>query len=160
MVKPNKHPSMDGVKKFHHQRFIDSRGWFSQVFTTDELREIGFRDGFLQLNMSKSSFGVIRGMHRQDQSKLVQVVSGKIFDVALNPENGESFGAELGEGDSLFIPSHYAHGFMVLSSEAIVQYVVDAPWCKEKEETFAWDKYGIAWPTFIQPKLSHKDENA
>lgn len=148
---------LDGVSKQSLIRYHDSRGWFSQQWTEPELMVMGFREGFIQLNMAMSKQGVLRGMHRQDQTKLVQVVEGRIFDVALNPETGEWGGWVLGEGEALLIPPQYAHGYFVMSDHAIVQYVVDRPWDKTKEEIFGYADYGIEWPTKINLLLSEKD---
>jgi dTDP-4-dehydrorhamnose 3,5-epimerase len=138
---------------------MDKRGSFAQVWTYPELKQMGIRGDFLQLNQAKSSQGVLRGMHRQNQTKLVWPISGTIFDVALDVETGEHFGIELTPGMALFIPPQYAHGYLVVSSEAVVQYIVDAPYDKDLEEVFRWDKYGIEWPLTMTPLLSIKDAN-
>jgi dTDP-4-dehydrorhamnose 3,5-epimerase len=96
-------------------------------------------------------------MHRQNQTKLVMPVHGQIFDVALNPENGKWFGIELDETCGLLIPPQYAHGYLVMSNVAIVQYIVDAPYDKSQEENFNWSNYGIEWPIEGTPILSAKD---
>jgi dTDP-4-dehydrorhamnose 3,5-epimerase len=95
-------------------------------------------------------------MHRQNQFKLVMPVYGRIFDVALNPASGEWFGIELDENKGLLIPPQYAHGYLVLSDTAVVQYVVDRPYNPAEEENFKWNDYGIAWP-ILDPILSKKD---
>jgi dTDP-4-dehydrorhamnose 3,5-epimerase len=84
-------------------------------------------------------------------------VYGSIFDVALEPESGKWFGIFLDNTNALLIPPQYAHGYLVLSDEAIVQYVVDAPYNKAAEENFTWNKYGIEWPVDGSPHLSKKD---
>lgn len=159
ILRPKVVSEVPGVSMYNVNKFIDDRGWFSEVFKNDELERIGFRPGFLQLNMAQSRKNVLRGMHRQDQTKMVMVLSGRIFDVALDPETGKSFGSELGEGDALYIPPLYAHGYFVMSDTALIQYAVDKPYCKSKEEIFAWDGYGISWPTRINPIVSEKDTN-
>ena len=146
-----------GVQTYSLIKHIDARGWFTQAWTSDELARAGFRPGFLQQNIAGSKHGVLRGMHRQDQTKLVTVIAGRIFDAILNPETGEWAGYTLGEGDAVYIPPHYAHGYLVLSDSAIVQYFVDAPWDVKREEQFRWDGYGIDWPLAIEPIMSAKD---
>jgi dTDP-4-dehydrorhamnose 3,5-epimerase len=96
-------------------------------------------------------------MHRQDQTKFVIPVTGKIFDVALNPETGEWVGVYLDSTVGLLIPPQYAHGYWVESETAIVQYIVDSPYNKELEENFKWDAYNIEWPCVNTPILSDKD---
>jgi dTDP-4-dehydrorhamnose 3,5-epimerase len=85
-------------------------------------------------------------MHRQDQTKLVMPLFGRIFDVALNPKTGEWCGVELDDKTALLIPPQYAHGYVVLSDTSIVQYIVDAPYNKSLEENFNWASYNIDWP--------------
>jgi dTDP-4-dehydrorhamnose 3,5-epimerase len=84
-------------------------------------------------------------------------VFGRIFDVAVNPETGEWFGIELDDSTGLLIPPQYAHGYLVLSETAIVQYIVDAPYNKAEEENFKWNQYNIEWPINGTPVLSEKD---
>ena len=118
------------------------------------------RGDYRKLNLAFSKFGVLRGMHYQDQTKLVMPVVGRIFDVVLDPETGKWFGIELDEHKSLLIPPQYAHGYLVLSEHAVVQYIVDAPYDTSKEKSYRWDKYGIEWPTSLEPILSQKDAAA
>lgn len=145
---------LPGLKVIQHKRYADYRGSFCETWKTssDEMRGL-----FRQLNTAYSTHNVLRGMHRQDQTKLVMPVYGEIFDVALNPETGEWFGIILNQDTGLLIPPQYAHGYLVLSETAIVQYVVDAPYNKEKEENFKWNDYGIDWPISESPILSEKD---
>jgi dTDP-4-dehydrorhamnose 3,5-epimerase len=143
-----------GVKIIQHTRHADHRGSFCETWKT---QDDGMRGSYRQLNTAVSSQFVVRGMHRQDQTKLVMPVVGKIFDVALDPETGRWFAAELDETCALFIPPKYAHGYMALSECSVVQYIVDAPYNKALEENFKWDQYNIAWPTAIEPLLSDKD---
>lgn len=145
---------LPGLKIIQHTRYADHRGDFCEFWKSTE---DSLRGTFRQLNLARSKKNVLRGMHRQDQTKLVMPVSGEIFDVALNPETGEWFGIVLDSSKGLLIPPEYAHGYLVLSDTATVQYVVDAPYCKEKEENFKWDNYGIEWPLSQPPILSEKD---
>lgn len=145
---------LPGLEVIQHKKYTDSRGDFCELWksTKDNMR-----GSFRQLNLATSSKYVLRGMHRQDQTKLVMPIYGEIFDVALNPETGEWFGVVLNQSNGLLIPPQYAHGYVVLSDTAIVQYVVDAPYNKEKEENFKWNDYEIEWPISQLPILSEKD---
>ena len=98
-------------------------------------------------------------MHSQDQSKMVYPITGKIFDVVLDVDSREWFGIELTAGDLLMVPAKYAHGYMVLSESAVVQYVVDSPYNPNAEKVYKWNSYGIEWPLTINPIVSMKDEN-
>jgi dTDP-4-dehydrorhamnose 3,5-epimerase len=145
---------LPGVRVIQHVKHQDHRGDFCETW---KISDDGMRGTFRQLNTATSSQWVVRGMHRQDQTKLVMPVLGKIFDVALEPETGRWFAAELDRDHALFIPAQYAHGYMVLSKRSVVQYIVDAPYNKPAEENYRWDQYSIAWPTAIVPVLSDKD---
>lgn len=145
---------LPGVSIIQHTKHVDDRGHFCEVWksSTDSMRGT-----FRQLNLASSKFNVLRGMHRQDQSKLIIPLVGTIFDVVLNPETKEWFGIHLDSNTALFIPPQYAHGYLVTSETAIVQYIVDAPYNKEKEENFNWNRYGIVWPVSDPVILSGKD---
>jgi dTDP-4-dehydrorhamnose 3,5-epimerase len=84
-------------------------------------------------------------------------VYGNIFDVVLDPKTGKWFGIFLDDSTALLIPPQYAHGYLVTSETAIVQYIVDAPYNKSEEENFNWSSYGIGWPIQGLPILSTKD---
>ena len=117
--------------------FEDDRGYFVETFRKDKLEEfLGYRVNFVQDNESKSTFGVLRGLHYQlppfAQTKLVRVISGRVLDVAVDirkgsPTFGKHIAVELSSKNKrqLFIPRGFAHGFLVLSSEAIFSYKVD-----------------------------------
>jgi dTDP-4-dehydrorhamnose 3,5-epimerase len=145
---------LPGLQVIHHKKYNDDRGNFCELWksTSDNMRGT-----FRQLNLATSKKHVLRGMHRQDQTKLVMPIFGEIFDVALDPETGKWFGIVLDQNTGLLIPPQYAHGYLVLSDTAIVQYVVDAPYNKEAEENFKWNNYGIEWPIHQLPILSEKD---
>jgi dTDP-4-dehydrorhamnose 3,5-epimerase len=124
--------------------FEDSRGYFYESYNKQSLKKSGINSNFVQDNQSSSSFGVIRGLHYQlvpyAQSKLVRVLQGEIFDVAVDLRKGSStfgkwFGIELsGENRlQLFIPQGFAHGFSVLSENALVLYKTDDYYNKEAE---------------------------
>ena len=124
----------------------DKRGYFIETFRQDKLNEfLGFSIDFCQDNESKSSFGVLRGMHYQlppfAQTKLVRVIKGKVLDVAVDirkgsPTFGKHVAVELSEENKkqLFIPRGFAHGFIVLSDEAILAYKVDNYYNPTSEE--------------------------
>ena len=128
---------------------------------------------FVQDNQSKSSYGVLRGLHFQkgehSQSKLVRVVKGRVLDVAVDirkgsPTFGQHVAVELTEDNQrqFFIPRGFAHGFSVLSETAIFQYKCDNLYCKESEGAIAWDDeaLGIDWKIPAdQVILSEKDAN-
>jgi dTDP-4-dehydrorhamnose 3,5-epimerase len=146
---------LPGLQIIEHTKHKDSRGDFCELW---KINHDSMRGDFRQLNIASSTRDVLRGMHRQNQSKLVMPVYGSIFDVALDPDTGKWFGIFLDNTNALLIPPQYAHGYLVLSTEAIVQYVVDAPYNKAAEEHFAWNKYGIDWPLGgSRPHLSQKD---
>jgi len=148
---------LPGLEIIEHTKHKDSRGDFCELWkiTNDNMRG-PIRDGwpFRQLNIATSSKNVLRGMHRQNQFKLVMPVYGRIFDAVLEPKTGKWFGIELNENKGLLIPPQYAHGYLVLSETAVVQY---RPYNKEEEENFNWNNYGIEWPIQGNPILSAKD---
>ena len=145
---------LPGLKIGMHITYPDNRGSFHEAWKTST---DGMRGTFRQLNQAISTRGVLRGLHRADQSKLVMPITGKIFDVAVNVDTKEWFAVELDKNSALFIPPQYAHGYLVLSDEAIVQYIVDGPYDTSKEESFLWDSFGINWPLTTTPILSKKD---
>jgi dTDP-4-dehydrorhamnose 3,5-epimerase len=138
--------------------FGDGRGYFAETFRKDRFAAHVGEIDFIQDNESKSAYGVLRGLHYQlppfSQSKLVRVVAGRILDVALDiRQNSPTFGhhacMELSEENhrQLFIPKGFAHGFAVLSREAVVTYKVDAPYAPECERGifYADPILGIDW---------------
>ena len=146
--------TLPGVKIINHTTHVDDRGDFRELWkSSDDM----MRGSFRQLNQARSSKDVLRGMHRQDQTKLVMPVVGTIFDVVLNPETRDWFGIYLDETVGLLVPPQYAHGYLVISETAVVQYLVDAPYNKDKEENFNWSRYDITWP-ITTPILSRKDK--
>ncbi len=124
--------------------FNDERGYFFESYNKSAMEKIGIFDNFVQDNQSKSKFGVIRGLHYQGepspQSKLVRVLQGSIFDVAVDirkgsPSFGKWFGIELSSenGLQLYIPRGFAHGFSVLAETSVVLYKCDNGYNKEAE---------------------------
>lgn len=150
----------------------DERGYFVETFREDLLEEfLGFRVNFCQDNESKSSKGVIRGLHYQlhpaAQTKLVRVIKGKVLDVAVDiregsPTFGEYVAVELSEANKmqLFVPRGFAHGFVVLEDDTIFAYKVDNYYSPENDRGVAFDdpEIGINWQLPIEElKLSQKD---
>lgn len=147
---------LPGLVLYNRTVHTDHRGSFSETWKNKNFWD-GMKGNYRQLNTAYSFKNVLRGMHRQDQSKLVMPIEGLIYDVALEPETGDWYGVRLDSTACLFIPPQYAHGYLVLSNTAIVQYIVDAPYNKSKEENFKWDEYEIDWPITDSVILSEKD---
>lgn len=154
--------------------FGDSRGYFMESFSCRKFMELtGIDVDFVQDNESKSSYGVLRGLHFQRpphaQSKLVRVVSGRVLDVAVDlragsPTYGKHYALELsGENHlQMFIPKGFAHGFAVLSDEAVFQYKCDEYYAPQSEGGVAWDDPDLAidWQIPLEDvRLSEKDRN-
>ena len=150
----------------------DARGQFVESFQKGVFAEqTGLSIDFIQDNEVVSHLGVVRGLHLQNdphgQAKLIRVVQGCIYDVAVDlradsPSYGEWFGVELSAENhsQLFLPKGFAHGYSVLSERAIVQYKVDAPYNPEAESGIRYNDpdLGIDWQV-DNPKLSDKDQN-
>jgi len=147
----------------------DARGFFFERYREQAFRAAGVADRFVQDNHSRSKRGVIRGLHFQvhpaAQAKLVWVVSGEVFDVAVDlragsPAYGKWAGHRLSAGNRrmLYIPAGFAHGFAVLSRGADVMYKVSAPYSAAHERGLRWNDpdLGIAWPVEA-PVLSERD---
>ena len=147
-----------GVVIIEPRLFLDARGYFFESFNQREFEEKVGKTTFVQDNESKSSYGVIRGLHFQkppfSQCKLVRVVKGAVLDVAVDirkdsPTFGRHVAVELTEDDhrQFFIPRGLAHGFSVLSEEVIFQYKCDNFYAPQSEGAIAWDDpdLGIDW---------------
>jgi dTDP-4-dehydrorhamnose 3,5-epimerase len=152
--------------------FGDDRGYFAETFRQDKLDEfLGFKLDFCQDNESKSSYGVLRGLHYQlppfAQTKLVRVIKGSVLDIAVDirkgsPTFGKHISVELTAENKrqLLVPRGFAHGFVVLSEEAIFAYKVDNYYSPECDRGLAFNDavIGIDWHLAIeQLKLSDKD---
>ncbi len=160
---------IEGVYVIQPRVFIDARGYFMEAWKQAEFNEqIGCVD-FMQDNESKSAFGVLRGLHYQkgelSQAKLVRVIKGKVLDVAVDirkssPTFGQHVMVELSEDNKrqFFIPRGFAHGFLVLSEEAIFTYKVDNPYAPQAEAGIRWNdpELNIEWP--IDPTLVQTSE--
>ena len=153
--------------------FNDARGYFFEAWKQEEFNEHVGKVDFIQDNESKSSFGVLRGLHYQkgslSQAKLVRVIKGKVLDVAVDirkssPTFGKHVMVELSEENKrqFFIPRGFAHGFLVLSDEAIFTYKVDNPYAPQAEAGIRWNdpEIAIKWPIDpAQVLTSEKDLN-
>ncbi len=149
--------------------FSDERGFFMETYKYSEFTAFGIIDRFVQDNHSYSKRGVLRGLHYQNppkaQGKLVRVIAGEVFDVAVDirkgsPTYGKWFGVKLSEENKkmLYIPPGFAHGFLVLSETAEVLYKTTEEYSPEHEAGIIWDdpEIGIDWP-MKNPILSPKD---
>ncbi|MEC9375324.1 MAG: dTDP-4-dehydrorhamnose 3,5-epimerase [Pseudomonadota bacterium] len=160
------------VKLISTDRFVDNRGFFSEIFSQRDFESAGISFKPLQENYSfSSSISTIRGLHWQSppyaQSKLVNVLQGRIFDVAVDlrlnsPWFGQHITAELSANHSqrLFIPSGFAHGFCSLDKDTAVLYSVDSFYAKECEAGIKWNDpdLDINWPiTEKEAVISDKD---
>jgi dTDP-4-dehydrorhamnose 3,5-epimerase len=169
---------LNDVKLVQPRRFGDSRGWFAEVFNQNSFESAGLPCHFFQDNQSYSVKGVLRGLHYQlvkPQGKLVRVLSGHIWDVAVDlrqdsPDFGKWAAFHLqpvnksGELEMLWIPEGFAHGFLVLSDTAEVLYKTTNPYHPAGERTILWNDptLNIQWPlealgTLGAPSVSPKD---
>ncbi len=165
------------VKLLQPKRFGDERGYFAEVFNAQAFKAMGLPEQFVQDNQSMSRRGVLRGLHYQlgrPQGKLVRVLHGHIWDVAVDVRRGSTqFGQwtgfhlrpfnEAGELELVWIPEGFAHGFLVLSETAEVLYKTTDFYYPQGERTIRWDDsaLGIAWPLEmlqgVTPAVSAKD---
>lgn len=150
---------IEGVWIIEPKVYNDARGYFFESWKAEEFRQHVGDVAFVQDNESKSSYGVLRGLHYQkgehSQAKLVRVIKGTVVDVAVDlrkssPTLGKHVMVELSEHNKrqLFIPRGFAHGFLVLSDEAIFTYKVDNTYAPQHEASIKWDDkdIGIEWP--------------
>lgn len=161
-----------GVLIFEPRVFGDHRGYFLETWREDLFQEAGVTHAFVQDNQSSSHRGVLRGLHyqiRQSQGKLVRVLAGRVFDVAVDlrrssPTFGRWVGAELSaENRRLFwVPPGFGHGFYVLSEMAEFAYKCTDYYAPQHERVIRWDdpRIGIDWPLVdgVPTVLSAKDE--
>lgn len=149
----------------------DARGHFMESWSADRYAAIGVPGPFVQDNLSLSRRGVLRGLHLQHphgQGKLVSALAGEVFDVAVDVRRGSpTFGGWTGATLSvenrlqLYVPPGFAHGFVVVSGEALVAYKCTAPYHRESETSILWSDpdIGIDWPV-AAPTVSDKDAAA
>ena len=166
-----KKTSIDGVYVIEPRVFNDVRGYFFETWKKSEFEANIGPVEFVQDNESKSSFGVLRGLHYQkgefSQAKLVRVIKGKVLDVAVDirkssPTFGQYEMVELSDENKrqFFIPRGFAHGFLVLSDEAIFTYKVDNIYAPQAEAGIRWNDpdVGIQWPIDLDKVMtSEKD---
>ena len=164
---------IEGLVIIQPRLFEDQRGYFFESFSEREFAHKVAPVSFVQDNESKSSYGVLRGLHFQkppyEQAKLVRVVKGRVLDVAVDlrkgsPTYGRYEAVELSEDNhrQLFIPRGFAHGFCVLSDEAVFQYKCDNYYAPQSEGAVRWDDpdLDIDWKIPLEDViLSDKDRN-
>lgn len=161
---------IEGPLIIEPQVFGDERGFFMESWSAAKFAQAGLDLDFVQDNHSRSQKGVLRGMHFQNpgpQGKLVRVVSGAVFDVAVDlrrsfPTFGKWVGVELSaENKRMFwVPHGFAHGFLTLEDDTDFLYKCDAPYSPQNEHSLAWDDpdVGIEWPLDgLEVRLSDKD---
>ena len=161
--------AIDGVYLIEPKRYGDERGYFAETYRESDFRSAGLDYRFVQDNQSRSKKGVLRGLHFQrmhPQAKLVRVIEGEVFDVAVDlrrnsTTRGKWVGAVLTaeKGNQLMIPRGFAHGFLVLSDYATFCYKCDEIYHPEDEGGILWNDpgIGIEWPLDGEPILSEKD---
>lgn len=157
------------VIRIRPQVFGDHRGFFMELFQAERFAAHGISLPFVQDNLSRSAKGVLRGLHyqiQQPQGKLVTVLTGEVYDVAVDlrrssPTFGRWVGAVLSDAnrEMLYIPPGFAHGFYVLSDSADFFYKCTDFYAPQHERTLLWNdpEVGIHWPLMGEPKLSGKD---
>ena len=162
---------IDGLYVIVPKKFGDNRGYFMETYNENDFKLNGINYKFVQDNQSKSSRGVLRGMHYQinhPQSKLVRVIEGEVYDVAIDLRKGsKTYGKYFGivlsaeNNKQLMIPKGFAHGFLVLSDTAIFAYKCDDFYHPEDEGGIAYNDpdIGIEWPFTENLNLSEKDKN-
>lgn len=165
--------SLEGLYIITPKKYEDERGYFFESYRADIFSKHGLPHSFVQENQSKSSYGVVRGLHYQvgdgAQGKLVRTILGSILDVVVDirpgsPTYGKTFAVELSDQNvrQLWVPRGFAHGFSVLSDTAIIQYKCDAYYASALEAGILWNdpELGIDW-RISQDKviLSDKDRN-
>lgn len=151
--------------------FGDDRGFFLESYNTKVFREkVGITEHFVQDNHSRSAKNVLRGLHyqiQQSQGKLVRVIVGEVFDVAVDlRKSSKTFGRWVGVHLSaenkrqIWIPAGFAHGFMVLAEATEVLYKTTDYYAPQHERTILWNDpdLAIAWPIAVEPILSAKDQ--
>lgn len=164
--------NIDGPLMLEPQVFGDDRGFFMESWSAAAFARAGLDLDFVQDNHSRSQKGVLRGMHFQNpgpQGKLVRVVAGAVFDVAVDlrrssPTFGKWVGTELSAANRrmFWVPQGFAHGFLTLEDNTDFLYKCDAPYAPQNEHSLAWDdpEVGIAWPLDgLEVQLSAKDRD-
>jgi dTDP-4-dehydrorhamnose 3,5-epimerase len=162
--------AIDGLLVIEPKIFSDSRGYFFETYQKERYKSYGIDVDFVQDNVSFSCRGILRGLHLQrhtPQGKLVQVLQGEVFDVAVDVRpNSKTFGDWVGiflsevNKKQFWIPAGFAHGFLVTSEYALFSYKCTDYYAPQNEVSLRWDDpdLGIAWPTLADPILSEKDK--
>jgi len=165
---------LEGVVEIIPRRFADTRGWFSETWNAARFVEAGLDCDWVQDNHAYSEHaGVVRALHFQRppmaQAKLVRVVRGSVFDVAVDIRRGSpDFGRWVGitltaaQGNQILVPRGFAHGYVTLEPDCEVVYKVDAPYSSAHEQGIAWadPAIGVSWPEVGPRVLSDKDREA
>ncbi len=164
------HPPLSGLIQIEPRAFADARGFFLETFQAARYAEVGLPRDWVQDNVSRSKRGTIRGLHyqyQQPQGKLVSVIRGAIWDVAVDlrkssPTFGKCYAVELSDENhrQLYIPPGFAHGFCALTDTADVLYKCTTGYQPGDERTLLWNDsaLGIPWPAIEPRLLSPKDE--
>lgn len=162
--------SLEGIKLIKTKKFYDDRGSFQQNYHRDDYKKVGILNNFVQDNWSTSEKGVLRGLHYQlnfPQAKLVQVLKGEVYDVAVDLRiNSPTFKKWIGvilnpeNGYQLYIPRGFAHGFLTLKSKTEFIYKCDNIFVKNDEYGLRWDDstINIEWPSTSNLVISEKDK--
>jgi dTDP-4-dehydrorhamnose 3,5-epimerase len=162
---------LEGALVIEPKVFVDPRGFFLETWNAERYGELGLPATMVQDNLSSSTQGVLRGLHYQypePQGKLVYVLSGAVFDVAVDIRVGSPTFArwtsvELSADNKrqIFVPEGFAHGFYVLSERALLAYKCTRPYRPQYDRGLAWNdpEIGVRWPTDA-PLLSEKDARA
>ncbi len=164
---------IDGVRIIEPDVFYDARGYFYESYNVERFRAAGITHVFVQDNESQSMKGVVRGLHWQTgvhaQTKLLRVVRGAVLDVAVDirkgsPTFGQHVAVELSATNKrqLLVPKGFAHGFIVLEDDTILNYKCDNVYCRESERGLRFDdpQLGIQWPDLgVSLVLSEKDQH-
>lgn len=163
---------LPGVWILQGRRHVDGRGAFEEVWNERDFHRVGINHQWVQLNEAHSVHaGTLRGIHHQirpcAQTKLVRVVHGAVFDVAVDLRRASAtFGQHVavriqaGDGRRLLIPTGFGHGYLTLEPDTVVQYLVDAPYSPEHERGIRWDDADLAIPWPLPPTgpiLSDRD---
>ncbi len=169
-----KETNIPGVIVIDSKAFHDNRGFFTETYNKGNFSDLKFKDEFVQDNLSKSSKGVLRGLHYQinpsPMGKLVRCIKGKIFDVGVDIRKGsKTFGKWFGEilddqnMKMIYFPPGIAHGFLSLTDDTYVYYKCTGLYAKDDERAMIWNDpaVGIKWPLDQingEPNLSDKDK--
>jgi dTDP-4-dehydrorhamnose 3,5-epimerase len=160
-----------GVLIIEPKVFGDARGWFMESWQVERYADLGIPSRMVQDNQAYSRRGILRGLHVQcpyPQGKLVQVLSGEVYDVAVDIRRGSPwFGRWVGatlSGENrrqLWVPAGFAHGYLVTGADALFTYKCTDLYHPETEVSLSWNDpdIGVAWPLDGEPLLSDKDRN-